>query len=133
MANPRTLSTSGRARVLFLESRLERGTLPPIGRISGARWRCRVAPRRDHCRHVAPTNQVILQGLPSTIHFLDEPYWPMFGDTNKIEVLATTEQEGKSWPMVWTFQKGKGRVFGSILGHYSWTHDDPLFRILIFR
>ena len=84
-------------------------------------------------KFVAPTNNPITHGLPPQIRFLDEPYWPMFGDTNKIEVLATTEQEGKSWPMIWTFQKGKGRVFASILGHYSWTLDDPLFRILICR
>jgi putative heme-binding domain-containing protein len=84
-------------------------------------------------KFVAPTNHVITRGFPLQIRFLDEPYWPMFGDTNKIEVLATTEQEGKSWPMIWTFQRGKGRVFASILGHYSWTLDDPLFRMLIFR
>ena len=28
---------------------------------------------------------------------------------------------------------GKGRVFCSIPGHYTWTFDDPLFRILILR
>ena len=57
----------------------------------------------------------------------------MIGDTNKVEVLATAEEEGNQWPMLWTFQKGQGRVFGSILGHYSWTYDDPLFRILVLR
>lgn len=36
-------------------------------------------------------------------------------------------------PLVWTFQKGAGRVFGSIPGHYTWTFDDPLFRILALR
>jgi putative heme-binding domain-containing protein len=81
----------------------------------------------------APTNHPITLGLPMMIPFLDEPYWPMIGDTAKVEVLATAVQEGKAWPMIWTFQKGKGRVFGSILGHYSWTHDDPLFRILVLR
>ena len=34
---------------------------------------------------------------------------------------------------MWTFQKGKGRVFASILGHYTWTLDDPLFRLLVLR
>jgi type 1 glutamine amidotransferase len=57
----------------------------------------------------------------------------MIGDTTKVEVLATAEEEGKPWPMVWTFTKGRGRVFGSILGHYSWTYDDSLFRALILR
>jgi putative heme-binding domain-containing protein len=81
----------------------------------------------------APTNHLIAFGLPRSIPFIDEPYWPMIGDATKVQVLATTEQEGRDWPMMWTFQKGKGRVFASILGHYSWTHDDPLFRILVFR
>ena len=26
-----------------------------------------------------------------------------------------------------------GRVFGCILGHYSWTFDDPIFRIVFLR
>jgi putative heme-binding domain-containing protein len=82
---------------------------------------------------VAPTNHPIMLGLPRQIHFLDEPYWPMVGDTNKIQVLATAEQEGSAWPMMWTFQKDKGRVFGSILGHYTWTLDDPLFRVIVLR
>jgi len=82
---------------------------------------------------VAPTNHPITRGLPGRIHFLDEPYWPLVGDTNKVEVLATAEQEGKAWPMVWTFERGKGRVFASIFGHYTWTLDDPLFRIMVLR
>jgi hypothetical protein len=28
---------------------------------------------------------------------------------------------------------GKGRVFVSIPGHYSWSFDDPLFRLLLLR
>jgi type 1 glutamine amidotransferase len=47
-------------------------------------------------------------------------------------------EEGRPWPLVWTFEPdkdagGKGRVFCSVLGHYSWTFDDPLFRLLILR
>lgn len=80
-----------------------------------------------------PTNHPIAVGLPRSIPFIDEPYWPMIGDATKVEVLAATEQEGKAQPMMWTFQKGQGRVFASILGHYSWTQDDPMFRILVLR
>ncbi len=57
----------------------------------------------------------------------------MIGDTNKIEVLATAEVEGGARPIMWTFQKGKGRVFASIFGHYTWTLDDPLFRVILLR
>ena len=35
--------------------------------------------------------------------------------------------------MMWTFQNGKGRVFASILGHYTWTLEDPLFRVIALR
>jgi putative heme-binding domain-containing protein len=82
---------------------------------------------------VAPTNHPITRGLPAKIHFVDEPYWPMIGDTNKIQVMATADQEGKPWPIMWTFQKEKGRVFVSIFGHYTWTLDDPLFRLIVLR
>lgn len=75
----------------------------------------------------------IVRGLPQTIHFLDEPYWPMIGDTNKIQVIATTAMDGQQWPMMWTFESGKGRVFASILGHYTATLDDPWYRLIVVR
>lgn len=66
-------------------------------------------------------------------HFEDESYWNLVGDESKITLLASGEEEGKPQPLIWTYERGKGRVFVSILGHYSWTFDDPLFRTLIFR
>ncbi len=57
----------------------------------------------------------------------------MIGDTSRVAVLATAVEEGKAQPMLWTNESGKGRVFGSVLGHYSWTLDDPLFRIPVLR
>ena len=81
---------------------------------------------------MTPTEHPITKGL-SKIQLVDETYWPLIGDPSKVEVLATAEEEGKAWPMLWTWKKEKGRVFGSVLGHYSWTYDDPLFRLLILR
>ena len=75
----------------------------------------------------------IAEKFPKQIHFLDEPYWPLIGDTNKVTVIATVKMEDADWPEVWTFEKGKGRVFGSVIGHYTWTHEDPLYRIMILR
>jgi type 1 glutamine amidotransferase len=69
----------------------------------------------------------------SKLKLLDEPYWPMIGDKAKVRVLASTFIEGEDHPQVWMFQKAKGRVFCSIIGHYSWTWSDPLFQILAFR
>ena len=83
-------------------------------------------------KFVASTNNPITRGFKQ-VHLLDEPYWPMFGDVNRVEVLASTVVEEQPRPMLWTFQNGKGRVFASIPSHYSWTFDDPLFRILILR
>ena len=82
---------------------------------------------------VAPSDSPITHGLPAMIHFLDEPYWPLTGDTRKVEVLASAMVDGEARPLMWTFEKGKGRIFASILGHYTSTLEDPLFRILILR
>ncbi len=64
---------------------------------------------------------------------VDESYWEMIGDESKINVLATQVEEGRPRPQLWTYEPGKGRVFASILGHYTWTFDDPLVRLLILR
>jgi putative heme-binding domain-containing protein len=82
---------------------------------------------------VAPTDHPIMRGLPRQIRFVDEPYWPLVGDTNKIDVLATSELDGGTRPIMCTFHKGKGRVFVSIFGHYTWTLDDPFFRAIVLR
>jgi type 1 glutamine amidotransferase len=86
----------------------------------------------------AGDDEPITRRLPRSIHFHDESYWPPLGDPKQVNVLATAVEEGKSWPLVWTYEPekdegGKGRVFCSVLGHYSWTFDDPLFRLLILR
>ncbi len=80
----------------------------------------------------ATAGQAITRGF-KPLALLDEPYWPMFGDPRQIQILATAEIDGATRPLVWTFQKGAGRVFGSIPGHYTWTFEDPLFRVLALR
>jgi type 1 glutamine amidotransferase len=67
------------------------------------------------------------------VHFHDESYWRLTGDPNRVRVLATGVEESRPQPLFWTYEPGKGRVFVSILGHFSWTFDDPLFRILVLR
>ncbi len=81
---------------------------------------------------VAPANHPITAGF-TKLALLDEPYWPLFGDTNQVEVLATAMVDGQARPLLWVCQRGQGRVFASIPGHYTWTFDDPLFRILALR
>jgi putative heme-binding domain-containing protein len=67
------------------------------------------------------------------LHLHDESYWQMTGDPKRLTVLATGKEEGKDWPLFWTLEPAKGRVFVSIPGHFSWTFDDPLFRVLLLR
>jgi putative heme-binding domain-containing protein len=80
----------------------------------------------------AEANHPITRNLKST-DFIDESYWNLTGDPSKITVLATAEEEGAPQPLIWAREAERGRVFGSILGHYSWTFDDPLFRLLVLR
>ena len=73
----------------------------------------------------------IISGF-SKLHVADEAYWEMT-EAAGVKVLAKSTEEGKDWPVVWTFTKGKGRVFGTVYGHFVWTLDDPLYRVLVFR
>jgi putative heme-binding domain-containing protein len=67
------------------------------------------------------------------VSFVDESYWKLSGDPKKIHVLASGKEDGAAQPLMWTHEVSKGRVFVSIPGHYTWTFDDPLFRVLILR
>jgi putative heme-binding domain-containing protein len=67
------------------------------------------------------------------LKLIDESYWNLVGDLKKIDVIATGVEDGKAQPLMWTKRQGKGRVFVSIAGHYNWTFDDPLFRLLVLR
>ena len=64
---------------------------------------------------------------------LDEPYWPMIGDTNRVQILATTKIENVDYPMIWTYQRGPGKVFVSIPGHYTWTLEDRVFEEMLIQ
>jgi type 1 glutamine amidotransferase len=68
------------------------------------------------------------------LHFHDESYWNLVGSTNRVKLIATGVEEGQPQPLFWTHEpKIGGRVFVSIPGHFAWTFDDPIFRILLLR
>ena len=84
----------------------------------------------------------ICLGLPSMLPLEDESYWPPTPpiDPAKVQVLAGSKEQTEPGqpdvalqPMFWTYQRGRGRVFGCVLGHYSWTFDDPYFRLWLLR
>ena len=68
-----------------------------------------------------------------SLHLVDETYWGLQGDESRLQLLASAPEEGAERPQLWTREQGGGRVFVSIPGHYNWTFDDPLFRILALR
>jgi len=65
----------------------------------------------------------------------DESYWNLTGTLphERTRVLMSIVEGGEPRPQMWMIERGAGRVFVSIPGHYTWTYDDPLYRILIFR
>ncbi len=67
------------------------------------------------------------------LNIVDESYWDLLGDAPRVRVLANAVEDGELRPLFWVMQVGEGRVFVSILGHYSTTFDDPLFRVLLLR
>ena len=71
----------------------------------------------------------------SKVHFEDETYWNLKGDPARTQLLASAEEKGepKPIPLLWNVETGKGRVHVNILGHYNWTFNDPLARVLLLR
>jgi putative heme-binding domain-containing protein len=67
------------------------------------------------------------------VHIHDESYWNLTGDPQRVKLIASAVEEGRPRPLFWTLEPAKGRVFVSILGHFAWTFDDPLFRVLLLR
>ncbi len=65
--------------------------------------------------------------------FVDETYWNFQGDVKDVTLLASAVEDGAPRPQLWTRTVGKGRVFVSVPGHYNWSFDDPLYRVLVFR
>ncbi len=78
------------------------------------------------------TTHPIARGF-TKLKLIDESYWKLTGDPASVALLATSKEEGTPTPQIWTHEPGKGRVFVSIPGHYTWTFDDPLFRVLLLR
>ncbi len=102
-------------------------------RIGYASWGGRIAFRHGPLTlDIHNTDHPIVRNFDQ-IQLYDESYWKLTGDPGDVTLLATSVEEGMATPQMWTRDVGKGRVFVSIPGHYSWTFNDPLFRILLLR
>lgn len=74
----------------------------------------------------------ITRGLPN-LHFTDETYWTMRGDVSRLHLLGTAVEDGQPQPELWTLLREKSRIVGCVPGHYTWTFDDPLYRVMVLR
>ncbi len=74
----------------------------------------------------------ITRGFKS-LRFVDESYWRLHGDPKRLAILANSLEDNAPQPQLWAYERGRSRVFGCIPGHYTWTFDDPLYRLLVLR
>ena len=96
----------------------------------------------------AGANSPLFKGFAPTIHFADEHYWNLTGETSSITTMMTasggptgpssgpptaSDLDGNDWPVIWTKTRGPGRVFACVLGHNYFTFNDPYFRIILLR
>lgn len=79
----------------------------------------------------------IMHGLPGTFTLAEECFWNLQGDRSKVTALATSDEvvgdKVCAEPVIWAYERGKGRVVASTLGHFDWTFDDPFFRTILLR
>lgn len=101
------------------------------GRI-GLAWRGGASKFRHGSLDLKLAEHPITKGFPN-LQLHDESYWQLTGDVKRVTVLASGVEDGKEQPLMWTRENGKGRVFVSIPGHYTWTFDDPAFRLVLLR
>jgi len=143
-------------RLAQLRAYLERGgglvlvhsatwTRPALAKEAGELTSCGGFTKFRHgpmALKIVDPNHPVCLGLPREIAFIDESYWPPMPpmESGARHVLATSDEkvsddsaEVRAQPIFWTYEQGKGRVFVCVPGHYTWTFDDPYFRLLLLR
>ena len=93
------------------------------------------------------TDHPAFKGLPGSVRLNDESYWSLL-QREEVEMIGTIApakgNAGASFKDIsgssaarseafWTYRSGKGRVFGTTTGHYTYTYFDPIYRLLLLR
>lgn len=96
----------------------------------------------------AAADSPILERFSPDLELVDELYWNLTGDPERVTTLVTSpagpefatpappkpeDLDGQAWPVMWTMEKGPGRVFATVLGHNYFSFNDPFFRIILLR
>lgn len=114
----------------------------------GCSWKGNQSSRWSKFGHDHPlylkTEHPAFSGLPSSVKLNDESYWNLLARDN-IEVIGAVapesdgsfeeilQSDGVRSQAFWTYTSGKGRVFGTTTGHYTYTYYDPHYRLLLLR
>lgn len=93
------------------------------------------------------TKHPAFSGLPNSVKLNDESYWNLLSRDN-VEVIGAVapaslsketnfqkilEHKDVRTQAFWTYTSGKGRVFGTTTGHFTYTYYDPIYRFLLLR
>ncbi|WP_237228789.1 ThuA domain-containing protein [Rubinisphaera sp. JC750] len=98
--------------------------------------------RGDVQMQIAKPDHPVCDGLPRSFHFEnDETYWPPTPLADNVTVLATSVEgrgakgatEEAAQPVLWSYELGRGRVVGCVLGHCLHTFDSPEFQTILLR
>lgn len=103
-----------------------------LASLIGLAWRGGSSKFRHGPLDLSLSKHDITKGLEK-VKLIDESYWNLTGNPKNVTVLASGPEDGAPQPLIWAGEHGKGRVFVSIPGHYTWSFDDPLFRLLLLR
>ena len=93
------------------------------------------------------TEHPAFAGLPKSVLLNDESYWNLLKVDNVETIGAIAPKankdsapfadilkgEGARSEAFWTYTSGKGRIFGTTTGHYTYTFYDPMYRLLLLR
>ena len=107
---------------------------PGFEQIAGRVWNPKL---RGHDPHgtftvrITDKNHPVTQGL-NDFETLDELYTCLDG-TRDIHILAeaTSKVDGRSYPIAFVFDQGKGRVFHTVLGHDLRALESPAVAVLL--
>jgi putative heme-binding domain-containing protein len=103
-----------------------------LARCIGLAWRGGASKFRHGSLDLVLEESPVTTGL-DRVKLVDESYWALVGNLSRDEIVGSSLEEGQSRPLMWTRTRNGGRVFVSIPGHYTWTFDDPIFRLLLLR
>jgi type 1 glutamine amidotransferase len=93
------------------------------------------------------TKHPAFAGLPNSVKLNDESYWNLLSRYN-VEVIGAVapaslsketnfqkilENKDVRTQAFWAYTSGKGRVFGTTTGHFTYTYYDPIYRLLLLR